>query len=538
MELAVHLSLILLVALCLSVPCARQTTGNDPAMQAPPVHVPPGPEYADSKRMFQGIPGIERAANGRLWAVWYGGGPGEGPYNYCMLVTSGDDGKTWSDLKLVIDPPHDVRAFDPCLWHDPEGRLWLFWAQGHSLWDGKAGVWAIVTKESDRENPTWSRPRRLCDGIMMNKPTVLSSGEWLLPAAIWSHKPINLIKKQYAHELGSGSMAVCSKDKGRTWAVLGKSDVKGRSCDEHMIVERRDGTLWMLVRTTYGIGESVSKDRGKTWSVGRPSPYVTHIKSPARFHIRRLASGKLLLVKHDPASRKGRSHLTAFVSSDDGKTWQGGLLLDERTGVSYPDGVQAPDGTIYIIYDYSRTGAKQILMATFTEKDVLAKRCVSDRARLRVLINQATGKRPPEVRKSDLRPNDDGQPLLNGPAAVFEPLEGETATLARKAKLFTNRRYVVHDCPASLAGKTFIRSSIDRVRAVCRKKGVVYVVTPLPDRNRDSVTKDLLRLGFQKARVPEFLLFGAIKGNICSVYQRQAEAGEKVELGKWGVLIF
>ena len=29
-----------------------------------------------------------------------------------------------------------------------------------------------------------------------------------------------------------------------------------------MIVERRDGTLWMLVRTGYGLGESVSKDRG------------------------------------------------------------------------------------------------------------------------------------------------------------------------------------------------------------------------------------------------------------------------------------
>ena len=39
----------------------------------------PGPKYADGMRLFQGIPGLERARNGRLWAVWYAGGP-DGTY--------------------------------------------------------------------------------------------------------------------------------------------------------------------------------------------------------------------------------------------------------------------------------------------------------------------------------------------------------------------------------------------------------------------------------------------------------------------------
>ncbi len=38
---------------------------------------------------------------------------------------------------------------------------------------------------------------------------------------------------------------------------------------------------------------------------------------------------------------KNRSHLTAWLSEDDGKTWRGGLMLDERATVSYPDGFQA-----------------------------------------------------------------------------------------------------------------------------------------------------------------------------------------------------
>jgi hypothetical protein len=61
----------------------------------------------------------------------------------------------------------------------------------------------------------------------------------------------------------------------------------------------------------------------------------------------------------------------AFLSEDDGKNWSGGLLLDERPGVSYPDGQQAADGSIYIIYDFRRTGDQHILMTSFTEDDVI-----------------------------------------------------------------------------------------------------------------------------------------------------------------------
>lgn len=360
-------------------------------LQPAPIIMPPGEKYAGCDRAFQGIPGIERAANGRLWATWYGGGPDEGPENYVMLVTSGDDGKSWSDVLFVIDPPGIVRAFDPCLWHDPQGRLWLFWAQGVTHWDGRGGVWAIVTEQSGEANPSWSAPRRLCDGIMMNKPTVLRDGTWLLPAAIWAMPSLNPADPKYVidNTKTTGSWVVTSTDQGKTFTPLGRSNVDGRQCDEHMVVERNDGSLWMVVRTKYGLGESFSTDGGKTWSEGRPAETVKHIDSAARFFLRRLASGNLLFVKHAPPNNHGRSHLTAFLSGDEGKTWQGGLLIDERGGVSYPDSVQADDGTIYLIYDYSRKDAREILMATFTEEDVKAAQCVSNKARLRVLVNKA-----------------------------------------------------------------------------------------------------------------------------------------------------
>ncbi|MDR3199285.1 MAG: glycoside hydrolase, partial [Planctomycetaceae bacterium] len=86
-----------------------------------------------------------------------------------------------------------------------------------------------------------------------------------------------------------------------------------------------------------------------------------------------------------------RSHLQAFISDDDGKTWKGGLMLDERKGVSYPDGDQTKDGTIFVIYDFDRTGAKEILMARFTEEDVLAGKVVTSNSALRLLVNKAAG---------------------------------------------------------------------------------------------------------------------------------------------------
>lgn len=360
---------------------------QDPAASPPPVNFQAGPEYADKVRMFQGIPSLERSPNGRLWATWYGGGVTEDRHNYIMLVTSGDDGRTWSDLKLVIDPDRDgpVRAFDPCPWLDPQGRLWLFWAQ---CGGGLPYLFAMTTADPNAEQPTWSKPRLICEGIMMCKPTVAtckptiaSRGDWLLPTAIWQR---------------AGSCRVmASTDQGQSWSLRGIATVaepKDRNCDEPMIVQRRDGSLWMWVRTSYGIGHSVSTDEGQTWSDVTPS-VVAH--PAARFFVRRLHSGNLLLVKHGPLGKRiGRSHLTAYLSKDDGSTWQGGLLLDERSGVSYPDGFQQDDGRSFIIYDRDRTGDKEILLSVFTEDDVLAGQNVSGKVQLQVLINRATGTNP------------------------------------------------------------------------------------------------------------------------------------------------
>lgn len=97
-------------------------------------------------------------------------------------------------------------------------------------------------------------------------------------------------------------------------------------------------------------------------------------------------------MKNGPVDeRTDRSRMTAYLSDDDGQTWYGGLVLDERNEVSYPDATQADDGTIFVIYDRSRYKEKEILLARFSEEDIIAGTCISDKAMMRTIVNKAFG---------------------------------------------------------------------------------------------------------------------------------------------------
>src|ERR1700730_15165174 len=110
------------------------------SLEPPSVNTRPEAEYSTARRLWQGIPGIERTAHGRLFATWYSGGDNEGPDNYVLLLSSEELGSSWSAPLAVIHPPNPVRAFDPVLWHDSGGVLWWFWSQSYELFDGRVGV--------------------------------------------------------------------------------------------------------------------------------------------------------------------------------------------------------------------------------------------------------------------------------------------------------------------------------------------------------------------------------------------------------------
>jgi hypothetical protein len=313
----------------------------------------------------------------------------------------------------VIHHDHPlIRTFDPVVWTDPDGALWIFYAQAAQWWDGRAGVWAVTCQRPDEVSLQWSAPRRIADGIMMNKPTVSGDGRWLLPVAVWSHAPCTdparaqrFVPPELNHwgSVSPGVKVVVSSDRGKSFQLLGSLDVEDVRFAEHMLVEKMDGSLWMLIRGIHGMIESFSHDGGLSWASPTPCS-IPHINS--RFFIRRLASGKLLLIRHQTPSEvppapneekndgyegnaRERAFLSAFLSEDDGLTWLGPLTLDERVGVSYPDGDQLSDGRIVVVYDFQRSRDKCIHLARFREEDMEAAEGISPDFALRLWINQA-----------------------------------------------------------------------------------------------------------------------------------------------------
>ncbi len=386
----------------------------DFALQPPVINTNPGSEYADTARSMNMVIGMDQSPGGRIWAAWVSGGDSE--LAYFVVATSDDGGDSWSPPRLVIDPtdhPTGIarRVLVGNFWTDPDGRLWLFFDQSMGKFDGRAGVWVIRCDNPDDAAPTWTQPRRIWHGATLNKPLVMSNGEWLLPISLWRRSQIGASSERHRPAIAKNRIpddfkyafadlddqrqahVFVSTDKGETWTRRGGVEFPHFNFDEHMIVELKDKRLWMLARTQDGMYESMSDDQGRTWS--EPAYRFPHRN--ARFFIRRLSSGKLLLVRHGQVDEKTaqRSHLRAFLSDDDGQNWQGGLLLDERSGISYPDGFQAADGTIRIIYDRDRYSTAEILMTAFREEDVLAGQFKSPQSRQRVIVNRATGQ-PPE----------------------------------------------------------------------------------------------------------------------------------------------
>ncbi|MBQ8552148.1 MAG: exo-alpha-sialidase [Clostridia bacterium] len=344
--------------------------------------------YAD-KRLWQGIPSIALSRGGRIFVTFYSGGWCEDIGNVSFIIASDDDGATFSEPIVAAVPDSEHRTYDACLWLDPFGRLWYIF----NLMPDHA-AWASICDDPDADELVWSEPRIIGFDLMINKPIVLTTGEWLFPSAVWRRGMIvRGNPKLETKQPERGVFVFKTSDNGKTFTKHSHIVIPQVDFEEPMMLEQQDGMIRMLVRTTYGIGETYSYDRGKTWC---PS-FRSEIKGPAsRFHITRLSSGRVMLINH--WEFKNRDNLTVFLSEDDGVTWKYRLLLDERNEVSYPD-AQEHNGFIYIVYDRERGDvkrtldevygdAREILMAKVTEEDIIVGKPVNPQSRLKVIVNK------------------------------------------------------------------------------------------------------------------------------------------------------
>ena len=326
--------------------------------------------------------GVERTKNGRLFVAIASGADYEDRLgNYVFVIKSDDDGKTWSEPIALAYLGVDYRVNDAGLWISPKGELWF-----NFLVQPENATYYTVCANPDAEELSWSEVKFMAEGGKINKPTVLSTGEWVFPVSVWNN--VGKANTESYEVYSNRQQLSVSYDNGETIVPLGKSHVERRCCPEHMVLEMKDGSLNMYSRTWYGIAVSHSYDKGKTWTDGVDSGFGG---PNSRFHIRRLKSGNILFINnfYNPLDKREwpkRTHLEVMISTDECKTFQGFMTLDDRCPVSYPDAIEGEDGYIYAISDYNRYVDKEILLHKFTEDDVLKGRICNENSFLRKVI--------------------------------------------------------------------------------------------------------------------------------------------------------
>ena len=319
----------------------RATTGELRIPPKPYVHV-----CTDAGAgAYEAFPDVCRLSDGRLMAVFYAGYghvalpneqlPKGGRVSYCL---SSDEGRTWSDAKVLYDGPDDDR--DPSIVQLSSGLLICnFFSLRKTDEPGKRwiglGSWMVT---SDDLGETWSDPQQIAEGAYCSAPIrELSDGRLIL----------GLYRE--TKQSAAGAVTI-SDDEGKTWSDVIDIDNGGIRLDaETDIIELKDGTLYAAQRPHMCF--TVSTDRGNTWSVSKPIGFAGHCP----FFLR--TRDDIILLAHRVPST------SLHYSLDECKTWSENVQVD-TVGGAYPSMVNLKDGTVLIVY-YEEGGGSSIRAKRF-----------------------------------------------------------------------------------------------------------------------------------------------------------------------------
>ncbi|MCO7536716.1 glycoside hydrolase [Pseudomonas asiatica] len=342
------------------------------------IYCPNAPElYFDNTnplfntRKWQGIPSIARSGS-RLWCTFYGGvmsGGGEGPGNFVIVSYSDNEGDTWVEHMYIAyaNELTTKRVFDPQIWLDPEGVLWVFVAVSGDgrLADGVEGAWAFTCKNPRAEIPNWSTGWRLSYyGVPMMPARV--NERVLIPIDYWGISRGTGLSAQRPELVGRRIFDLDYRSRRATLLSKLPPVVADVTYDESNLGQAFNGSLRAVYRVPTGAETTVSMDGGVTWSAA--TSYLGAVTS-SRAYYGSTPSGRIAICYNDSPDR---NNLTLKLSEDGGVTFPYSCLIDSRTSTSYPEVTYGEGGEIYIAYDLNRTVDKQVLMAIVLEHEVIA----------------------------------------------------------------------------------------------------------------------------------------------------------------------
>jgi len=299
--------------------------------------------------------------DGGFIAAWFGGTHEKN--NDVGIWTSRNTKGEWSKPQEVANGVQNENLRYPCwnpvLFQPDEGPLMLYYKVGPS----PSEWWGMLITSPD-DGHTWSKPRKLGKskhgdllGPIKNKPVQLEDGTIICPTSI-----------EYENGNGEDFWRVyfeISQDNGKTYEVTDYlNDGVTFDAIQPSVLFHPNGKMQILCRSQQKVvTQSWSEDGGKTWS----PMSATNLPNPnAGTDAVTLKDGRQLLVYNHTTREgefpKGRNMLNVAIS-DDGVDWTAVITLERSEGeYSYPAVIQASDGLVHITYTYQRQSIKHVVL--------------------------------------------------------------------------------------------------------------------------------------------------------------------------------
>ncbi|WP_395742307.1 exo-alpha-sialidase [Prosthecobacter sp.] len=276
-------------------------------------------------------------------------------------LRSRDEGRTWSEAPLFAEPAKFTVSNERALLRTREGVIisaWMNlaekkapkrWHWGETDVDWHDFVLPTYSCRSADDGKTWETPVKLSDPwcgcihsmIQMKSGRIVLVGQEIIPQ--WRH----------------ATVMWASDDLGKTWQRgdmldygVGTHDHAGSL--EGTVIERKDGSLYLLLRTESGfLWEATSRD-GLKWDGLKQTQIAAVTCCP---QMARLSDGRIALLwnappRHDRQSGSSRAELSLAFSEDETATWSKPVIVAANYGVggrvSYPYLYERKPGELWI----------------------------------------------------------------------------------------------------------------------------------------------------------------------------------------------
>lgn len=355
-----------------------------------PVVIEIGSTGVEIELNYQAWPTICKGDGDTLYAVSSLRRKHVDPFSATCFYVSEDNGKTWSEPRIINNTPVDDR--DTGIVYIGNGKMVVSFftiAANDFLkggtWENEWGDCTVAQKTakmtewnsysaaelqtfygsfvllSEDYGKTWSAPVRIPISCP-HGPTLAQDGRTLLYAGLESNCFVTYTSRDFGKTWSKYSQVALPKPPDANWGFwepyviqLKNGNYVGGIRTGTTGGTDKDGNPYGSGTTTWGVLVTTSTD-GKNWTTPKRIPNL--LGSPP--HFLELDNGAVLLTYSyrtaDYVGGEGPRGCRARISYDDGVTWSEEDIIISEVGntknddVGYPSSVQLEDGTIYTIY--------------------------------------------------------------------------------------------------------------------------------------------------------------------------------------------